>query len=155
MATLTRKPVGRLGRRAQRAIAPAPIRRVPKLPLLPAERVAPEMLRARWRVAFDAAEAALQAGGWVLAPREVHRLTERLAAEREPTAQLLQAFARNQRVAVPFEHLPLPPRETAGFALVIGVGRGNQAETLHTAGADLVVSGLEELLVREGARPRE
>jgi beta-phosphoglucomutase-like phosphatase (HAD superfamily) len=39
----------------------------------------------------------------------------------------------------------------AGFGLVIGVGRGDQVQELRAAGADLVVTGLEELLDREQA----
>jgi hypothetical protein len=63
-------------------------------------------LRARWRAAFDAADAALRAAARQLPPKKLHEHALRLAAEREPTAQLLRDFARDQAaVAGSFEHL--------------------------------------------------
>jgi HAD superfamily hydrolase (TIGR01509 family) len=76
-----------------------------------AERVSPAALRARWRTAFDAAEAALRAAARQLPADELRQHALRLAAERGPTAELLQEFARNQAAAGSFEHLALPPRD--------------------------------------------
>jgi HAD superfamily hydrolase (TIGR01509 family) len=69
------------------------------------------MLSARWRIAFDAAQAALQSGSPYLSAQELGERTKRLAAERKATAQLLQAFARDQPAGAPFLHLMLSPSE--------------------------------------------
>jgi HAD superfamily hydrolase (TIGR01509 family) len=69
------------------------------------EPVSPETLRARWRAAFEAANAALRAGSLYLSPADLRVHRERLAAEREPTAELLQAFARNERANASFHHV--------------------------------------------------
>jgi HAD superfamily hydrolase (TIGR01509 family) len=83
------------------------------------ERVTPERLRARWRVAFDTAEAALRAARPVLPAPELHALAHALAAERAPTAQLLRAFAREHpRGLDRGDHLAVPPdeaRQLLGF----------------------------------------
>src|SRR5581483_10894358 len=81
----------------------------PPAPPLP-PNVPPELLRAEWRRAFDAADAALRAANRILPSDENRELSLRLAAEREPTADLLLAYARNQ-LAAPHFKLPLPPRE--------------------------------------------
>jgi HAD superfamily hydrolase (TIGR01509 family) len=94
-------------------VAPAAIGRATVArPRVPAQRVSPMALRARWRAAFDAADAALRAAARQLPPEELHEHALRLAAEREPTAQLLRDFARDQAaVAGSFEHLALRPPE--------------------------------------------
>ncbi|HEY7602939.1 MAG TPA: HAD-IA family hydrolase [Gaiellaceae bacterium] len=74
------------------------------------DRAPPETLRARWRAAFDAADAALRSARNVLPSDELRRLAQRLAVERESTARLLQAYT-SAVVAVPSFPLPLPPRE--------------------------------------------
>lgn len=66
------------------------------------------MLRTHWRAAFDAAEAALRAAKQALPPDELREFAQRLASERESTAQLLRAYARD--VPSPSFQL-LPPRE--------------------------------------------
>jgi HAD superfamily hydrolase (TIGR01509 family) len=83
------------------------------------ERVTPELLRLRWRVAFDTAEAALRAARPVLPADELHALAHALAAERTPTAQLLRAFAHEHPCGFDRDdHLALPPdrvRQLLGF----------------------------------------
>jgi HAD superfamily hydrolase (TIGR01509 family) len=70
------------------------------------------MLRTRWRAAFDAADAALRAAKRVLPPDELRELSQRLASERESTAQLLRAYARDYARDVPAPSVQLlPPRE--------------------------------------------
>ncbi len=76
-----------------------------------AERVSPGILRARWRIAFAAAESALRAGSLFLTPEEVRRHAARLAEERAPTARLLETLARDERATVSDQHLLLPPGE--------------------------------------------
>jgi beta-phosphoglucomutase-like phosphatase (HAD superfamily) len=54
------------------------------------------------------------------------------------------------RQAASFETSPagIAAARNAGFAVVIGVGRGDRTGELRDAGADLVLTGLEELLDR-------
>ncbi len=75
------------------------------------ELVSLETLRTGWRAAFDAAETALQAASLYLSPEELHARSRRLAAERDPTAELLQALARERRTSVPLWQLLTPPWE--------------------------------------------
>jgi HAD superfamily hydrolase (TIGR01509 family) len=85
-------------------------RPVPVRAAEPAHRVGAETLRARWRIAFDAADAAIRAAKGVLPPEELHQLAQRLAAERDSTARLLQGYLRD--VPAPsFARLPLRPRD--------------------------------------------
>ena len=65
---------------------------------LAAPRLSAKTLRESWRVAFEAAEAALLAATPVLPREDVDRLRNRLAAEREPTGRLLGDFARNEGI---------------------------------------------------------
>jgi beta-phosphoglucomutase family hydrolase len=55
-----------------------------------------DALRARWRVAFDAAFAALRCAQLYLPPDELQERSNLLEAERGPTTELLQAVARDQ-----------------------------------------------------------
>jgi HAD superfamily hydrolase (TIGR01509 family) len=75
----------------------------------PPPGVAPETLRARWRLAFDAAQGALDASRQILPADELAVRAQRLAAERVSTAGLLQDFARNTLVTPRFEVSVLPP----------------------------------------------
>lgn len=74
-------------------------------------RPSPGALRARWRLAFDAAASALRAGGFCLPPDEIREHTQLLAQERTQTARLLEALARNEHTDQSFLHLLLPTRE--------------------------------------------
>jgi HAD superfamily hydrolase (TIGR01509 family) len=110
MAIATAKRTGppRRLRKHRRRVAAAALDvtgRAVEPPREPAEPVSPEALRAHWRLAFDAAHAALRANRLNLPTRELHDHYTRLAAERAPTAQLLQAFARDERTNAPFLHL--------------------------------------------------
>ena len=58
--------------------------------------VSVDVLRARWRVAFDAAVAALRSARPCLPPDELQRRSNLLEAERGPTTELLQALARDR-----------------------------------------------------------
>jgi hypothetical protein len=171
--------------RSVRAATPrAPVRHVrparndrpagARAPLRPTSRIAPKTLRTHWRAAFAAAEAALSAAKCVLPPEERRELAQRLAAERESTAQLLRAHSRV--VPAPSFRL-LPPREARQLlglpqevaacvfnldGVLIGsaaihaeawaktfdrfLSRRDRTRELREAGADLVVTGLEELL---------
>ncbi len=100
----------RLERGRREESAPARWRRGVSSAPGPGPRLTPAALRARWRVAFDAADAAIRAADRFLPPQELRDLTRSLAAEREATAKLLQAFARNE-LSVPYEHLALLPGE--------------------------------------------
>ncbi len=73
-------------------------------------RLAPAALRARWRIAFDAAEDAIRAASRFLPAQELRELARSLAAERAATTQALQAYARNE-LSVPYEHLAMLPGE--------------------------------------------
>jgi HAD superfamily hydrolase (TIGR01509 family) len=57
-------------------------------------------------------------------------------------------LAASPRQAAVFETTPagVEAARTAGAAVVVGVGRGDRMQELRAAGADLVVTGLEELL---------
>ena len=57
-----------------------------------------EVLNAHWRAAFDAAEDALRHAALYLAPEELRVRANSLAAEREPTTQLLRALALDSGV---------------------------------------------------------
>ena len=57
-----------------------------------------ETLNARWRAAFGAAEDALRSAARYLAPEELRVRANSLAAEREPTTQLLRALALDSGV---------------------------------------------------------
>lgn len=68
-----------------------------------------------------------------------------------PAPDILFAAARRlglepRQVAI-FETAPagIAAARAAGFGFVVGVGRGDQAQALRNAGADLVVAALEEL----------
>jgi beta-phosphoglucomutase-like phosphatase (HAD superfamily) len=94
---------------AARGAAPAAPPRAAESPPPEVETVSPETLRARWRVAFEAAQSALRAGSLYLPPPVLREHRERLVAERQSTSNLLQAFARNQRAAAPFHHVMHSP----------------------------------------------
>jgi beta-phosphoglucomutase-like phosphatase (HAD superfamily) len=105
---------------------------------LPAEPVSPEALRAHWRLAFDSAQSALRAGSLYLSGADLREHRDRLAAEREPTARLLQAFASDQRASTRYVHrlhspggarrlLRLPPDVTACVFTLDGVLTGSAA----------------------------
>jgi hypothetical protein len=114
MATMARKRIGSArrpprSRRPGAAVALGLARTEAEPPGCRGEPVSPGILRARWRIAFDAAQAALRAGNLYLSAQELREHTNRLGAEREPTALLLQAYARDQRASAPSLHLLLPP----------------------------------------------
>ncbi len=94
---------------ARAAVPPELVRREPEPAAYLDEPVSPGILRARWRIAFAAAEAALRAGSGTLPPVELRAHAKLLACERASTAQLLEAYARDQRTSAPFAHLLLPP----------------------------------------------
>lgn len=72
------------------------------------EPVSLETLRTGWRMAFDAAEAALRASSLYLPAQEVSERKKRLIAEHEPTAHLLAAFAQDSRASAQRMHRITP-----------------------------------------------
>jgi len=70
-----------------------------------------DALASRWRAAFHAAGAALQAAGRSLPAEELRTRAVRLAAEVGPTQELLQALARNRQARAGPLHLMVSPSE--------------------------------------------
>ncbi len=131
-------------RRRRRTPAPGAARPEPVKPdpVAPVEPVSPETLRAHWRIAFDAAQAALRAGRLYLTATELGAHAAELVAERERTSRLLKAYARDHRGGAPVlpgvhtlsqarRMLGLPPEVTACVFSLDGILIGSAA--VHAA----------------------
>ncbi|HVM57473.1 MAG TPA: HAD-IA family hydrolase [Gaiellaceae bacterium] len=77
----------------------------------PEQIVGVDSLRARWKTAFGAADAALAAAGGDLPEPERRAYARELQRERESTSELLQALARDQRESALFLRRFMSPGE--------------------------------------------
>lgn len=80
-----------------------------------------ELLRARWSLALESAQAALRAARDCLPPEEIRLHGKHLADERMATIGLLQAYARDHRGSAPYLHLFAPAEAKRLLGLPVGV----------------------------------